>query len=285
MSYPIVAIVGRPNVGKSTLFNRLVGQRLAITAEEPGTTRDRIMANVEWQGRRFSIVDTAGLEPNPDDSLVTAMMAQVRVAIDDADAIIFLTDVNDGITATDLDVADMLRRCGKPVLLAANKSDSPKRELGAAEFYRLGLGDPMPISAYHSHGIADLLDKVTSLLPPAPPEPEDEGLRLAIVGRPNSGKSMLLNSLLGEERTVVSEVPGTTRDSIDTVMEYRGERVTLIDTAGIKRRGRTEVGVEKFSAMRSMRAIDRADIALLLMDASDLLAAQDAHIGGYVLEA
>ncbi|MEE9284850.1 MAG: ribosome biogenesis GTPase Der [Dehalococcoidia bacterium] len=285
MSKPIVAIVGRPNVGKSSLFNRLVGQRLAITADEPGTTRDRLFASIEWEGRGLLIVDTGGLETRPDESIGQAVRDQVQVAIDDADAIIFLTDVVDGVTPADAEVADALRRSGKATVLAVNKADNPKRELGIADFHGLGVGEPLPLSAHHNHGVGEVLDRVMALLPEAPPEEPAEGMRLAIVGRPNTGKSSLLNALLGEERAVVNEVPGTTRDSIDTTMEYRGEQVTLIDTAGVRRRGRIERGVERFSALRAFRAIERADIALLMLDASELGAAQDAHVAGYVLEA
>ncbi len=285
MSHPIVAIVGRPNVGKSTLFNRLVGQRFAITAEKPGTTRDRLLANIDWQDRHFAVVDTAGLDSNPDDAMHASMMGQVRLAIEEAQAVIFMVDVMDGVTPADADVAAELRRSGRPIVLAANKADNPKRELGSADFYSLGLGQPMLISAYHNSGIGDLLDRVTGLLPQTSEQPPSEGMRLAIVGRPNVGKSMLLNAVLGEERAVVSEVPGTTRDSIDTQLTYHGEPVTLIDTAGIRKRGRIERGVEKYSVLRSVRAIERADIALLLLDASELIAAQDTHIAGYVLEA
>lgn len=288
MANSVVAIVGRPNVGKSTLFNRLLGDRLAITAEEAGTTRDRIFANVEWEGHPFAVVDTAGLDMHPGDSLLRAMMNQAQLAIDEADLIVFMVDVIDGLMAADEEVADLLRRSGKKIIVAANKCDNPKRELGVAEFYAMGLGEPMPISAHHNHGIGDLLDRVVSELPPASAEPEVppvEGMRLAIVGRPNAGKSMLLNALVGAERAVVSEVPGTTRDSVDSVLSYDGKTAVLIDTAGIRRRGRIQVGVEKFSTMRAIRAIERADIALLLLDANDLVSSQDTHIAGYVLDA
>ena len=289
MANPIVAIVGRPNVGKSTLFNRLLGDRLAITAEEAGTTRDRIFANVSWEDHPFAVVDTAGLDMHPGDSLLRAMMNQAQLAIEEADLIIFMVDVIDGLMPADQDVADVLRRSGKKIIVAVNKCDNPKRELGVAEFYAMGLGEPMPISAHHNYGIGDLLDRVVAELPPPSPELEPspvEGMRLAIVGRPNAGKSMLLNALIGEERAVVSEVPGTTRDSIDSVLTYDdGKTAVLIDTAGIRRRGRIQVGVEKFSTMRAIRAIERADIALLLLDPNDLVSAQDTHIAGYVLDA
>ncbi len=284
MTTPIVAIVGRPNVGKSTLFNRLMGQRDAITAEEPGTTRDRLIAQMEWEGQAFSVVDTAGLALEPKGSLEEAVRNQVHLAIREADLIIFMTDIVDGTTPADSDVADALRRSGKSVVLVANKADNRRRELGLADFHGLGLGEPLPLSAHHNLGIGDLLDKVVALLPPMAPEAPTEGMRLAIVGRPNSGKSLLVNTLLGEERVVVSDIPGTTRDSIDMVLSYGGETLTLIDTAGIRRRGRVQVGIEKFSVFRAIRAIERADIAVLLLDAAELASAQDTHIAGYVLD-
>ena len=285
MSKPIIAIVGRPNVGKSTLFNRIVGERKAITADEPGTTRDRLFANAEWEDREFALVDTGGLEVRPDQPMLKAVRAQVNVAIEDADAILFLTDVSSGVTPADDEVADVLRRSDRPVVLACNKADNPRRELDIAEFYRMGLGEPLPISAHHNQGIGVLLDRLLELLPEAPPEPPTEGMRLAIVGRPNTGKSSLINVLAGEERVVVSDIPGTTRDSIDLQLTYKGEKIVLVDTAGVRRRGRVEVGVEKFSVLRALRAVERADIALLILDASELGSAQDAHIAGYVLEA
>ena len=285
MAKPLVAIVGRPNVGKSTLFNRLLRSRVAITADEPGTTRDRLFATLEWLEKSFTIIDTGGLDIHPEAPLAIAVQNQVRLAIADADVIIFLVDVMDGVTPADVDVAQELRQSDKPVLLAANKADNQRRELGAAEFHRLGLGEPFPMSAYHNLGVDDLLDQVVKLLPPSPAEEVTEGMRLAIVGRPNVGKSMLLNAILGQERAVVSEAPGTTRDAVDTNLEYLGQRITLIDTAGVRRRGRVQPGIEKYSALRAFQAIERADIALLLLDASELTAAQDAHIAGYVLEA
>ncbi len=285
MSKPIVAIVGRPNVGKSTLFNRIVGQRVAITANEPGTTRDRIFAPVEWEDRDFVIVDTGGLESRPEDTLGEEVRRQVDEAITDADAIIFLTDVAVGITPADVEVADALRRSEKPVVLAANKVDNPARELAVAEFYQFGIGDPLPVSAHHNHGVGTLLDAVVALLPGGVDEDDLEGMRLAIVGRPNTGKSSLFNALVGEERVVVSEIPGTTRDSIDTRLERSGQNIVLVDTAGLRRRGKIQVGVEHFSALRAIRAIERANIALLLLDPSELGAAQDTHIAGYVLDA
>ncbi len=285
MTTPVVAIVGRPNVGKSTLFNRILRQHQAITASEPGTTRDRVAASAEWNGRRFSLVDTAGLEPRPDAPLAKAVRRQVDIALQEADVILFLTDGIDGLTPVDEDIAARLRASGKPVVVGVNKIDTPKREPQTAEFYRMGLGDPLPLSAHHNSGVGELLDQVVALLPEAPAEAPGEGMRLAIVGRPNTGKSSLLNALCGQERAVVSEIPGTTRDTIDTAIELQGERITLLDTAGIRRRGRVEPGVEQFSALRALRAIERCDVALVVLDASELGAAQDTHVAGYVIEA
>ena len=285
MPPPIVAIVGRPNVGKSTLFNRIAGQRIAITADEPGTTRDRLFSAVEWEDRALLLVDTGGLEANPDASIGKAIRSQVHAAINEADAVIFVTDVTTGITPADEDVADVLRKCGKPIVLGVNKVDSGKRELQIPEFYRLGLGEPLQLSAHHNQGIATLLDELLEVLPKAEPEPPVEGVGLAIVGRPNTGKSSLLNALLGEERAIVSDVPGTTRDSIDTVIDYKGQRLTVIDTAGVRKRGRVSRGVEHFSVLRALRAVERADVAVVLLDASELDAAQDAHIAGFALDA
>ncbi|MSQ25483.1 MAG: ribosome biogenesis GTPase Der [Dehalococcoidia bacterium] len=284
MSTPIVAIVGRPNVGKSTLFNKVLGERLSITADQPGTTRDRIFAPVQWADRPFLLVDTAGLDDAAHDSIGHAVQQQVRQAVQDADALIFVADVTTGITAGDAEVANLIRRSGKPVLLAINKVDSHKREPQAAEFYSLGIGDPHLISAYHSSGIADLLDALIALLPEEPVVAEQPGLRIAIIGRPNTGKSSLVNGLLGQDRMVVSEVPGTTRDSVDTLLERDGERIVLIDTAGIRRRGKIEKGVEQYSSLRSIRAIGRASIAILVLDATEMSAAQDTHIAGFALD-
>ena len=282
---PIVVIVGRPNVGKSTLFNRIAGERIAITADEPGTTRDRLFASVDWDDRAFVLVDTGGLEANPAASIGRAIRAQVHAAIDEADAVIFLTDVTTGITPADDDVAEVLRKCGKPVALGVNKVDSGKREFQTPEFYRLGLGEPLPVSAHHNQGIGDLLDTVLDGLPEATSPPPLEGVGLAIVGRPNTGKSSLLNALIGEERAIVSDIPGTTRDAVDTVIEYRGQPITVIDTAGVRKRGRVGRGVERFSVIRALRAVERADVAVLLLDVSELEAVQDAHIAGFALDA
>lgn len=282
---PIVVIVGRPNVGKSTLFNRIAGERIAITADEPGTTRDRLFASVDWDDRAFVLVDTGGLEANPAASIGRAIRAQVHAAIDEADAVIFLTDVTTGITPADDDVAEVLRKCGKPVALGVNKVDSGKREFQTPEFYRLGLGEPLPVSAHHNQGIGDLLDTVLDGLPEASSPPPVEGVGLAIVGRPNTGKSSLLNALIGEERAIVSDIPGTTRDAVDTVIEYRGQPITVIDTAGVRKRGRVGRGVERFSVIRALRAVERADVAVLLLDVSEMEAVQDAHIAGFALDA
>ena len=284
MSTPIVAIVGRPNVGKSTLFNMVLGQRLAITADRAGTTRDRIFAPVKWAGRSFLLADTAGLDEAARDTIVQATQRQVRQAVKDADALLFITDVTTGVTAGDAEVANLIRRSGKPVLLAVNKVDSYKRESLAAEFYQLGIGDPFLLSAYHRTGIADLLDALIPLLPEDIAAAEQHGQRIAIIGRPNTGKSSLVNALLGQDRMVVSNVPGTTRDSVDTLLERDGERILLVDTAGIRRRGKIEKGVEQYSSLRALRAIERASVTVLVLDASELGAAQDSHIAGYALD-
>jgi GTP-binding protein len=304
MYKPLVAIVGRPNVGKSTLFNRLAGERLAVVDDTPGTTRDRLVAEAEWNGVTFDIVDTGGIEPLPrkkgEDPLnvdsaqfVPQIRAQAEMAIADADAVIFMTDVKNGVTAADREVADILRRhqtrqpdgsLRPPVLLAVNKTENVAREQEAYSFYELGMGEPYPISALHGLGNADLLDALVKALPAPPPQAESEAVKIAIVGRPNVGKSSLLNRLLGEERTIVSPVPGTTRDAIDTPMTYGEHPVILIDTAGIRRRGAIEPGVEKWSVLRTFKAISRSDVALLIIDAAEPLAAQDAHIAGFILD-
>ena len=284
MSKPIVAIVGRPNVGKSTLFNRLAGERLAITDEVPGTTRDRLYAEAEWGGVSFTIVDTGGLELTSSDDLMAQVRAQAQMAITEADVILFLVDVKDGLTASDEEVARVLHRSAKPVLLAVNKADNRARREAAVEFYALGLGELYPVSALHGTGTGDLLDQVVGAFPVEEEEEELEAVKIAIVGRPNVGKSSLLNKILGQERSIVHETPGTTRDAIDTQLECEGEPVVLIDTAGIRRKGRIERGVEKYSVLRALRAIDRADVVLLLLDAVEGATAQDAHIAGYILE-
>jgi len=286
VSKPIVAIVGRQNVGKSTLLNRVAGKPLAIVEDLPGTTRDRVFANVSWQGIAFTMVDTGGLEIAPHSTIAQGVKEQVEMAIAEADVILFLVDVRSGVIPSDLEMADMLRQVSKPILLVANKADNDKLENGAVEFYELGLGEPLAISAYHARNTAELLDRIISLLPvPLPVETEPEVIKVAIVGRPNVGKSMLLNTLVGGKRAIVDEVPGTTRDTVDTLFDFDGQNVLLIDTAGIRRRGRVGVGVERYSVIRALRAIDRADIVLLILDAMELVTAQDMHIAGYILQA
>ena len=305
---PIVALVGRPNVGKSTLFNRIVGRRVAIVEELPGTTRDRLYADAEWGGASFIVVDTGGLTAAGDQKagavtwpgpvtgqaagvesglFLTEMRQQAHIAIEEADVVVFLVDAETGPTSNDQEVADVLRRTHKPVILAANKADNARRCADAVEFYALGLGEPVAVSALHGHGSGDLLDRIVEGLGPAaqPVEgEEDERLHIAIVGRPNVGKSSLLNRLLGQERLIVSEVPGTTRDAIDTTLTVEGQEVVLIDTAGIRRRGKIAPGVEKHSVLRTLKAINRADVCVLLIDAQDMVTAQDQHIAGYILE-
>ncbi len=281
-----MAIVGRQNVGKSTLLNRVAGKRLAIVEDLPGTTRDRVFAGVSWRGFEFTLVDTGGLEPGTQSVMSLDVEEQVAVAIDEADVIIFLVDVKSGVIPSDFDVGDMLRRVTKPVILVANKADNSRLEAMAVEFYQLGLGEPMVISAHHGLGTTELLDRVVSLLPPTSPAEAESGiLKIAIVGRPNVGKSMLLNALVGEKRSIVHDVPGTTRDAVDTLFEFGGHEMLLIDTAGIRRRGRLGRGIEFYSVIRSLRAIDRADVVLLVMDAGELVTAQDMHVAGYIQQA
>lgn len=286
MTKPIVAIIGRQNTGKSTLLNRIAGKPLAIVQDQPGTTRDRIFASVTWQDSEFTVIDTGGLEPETDATISKGINAQIDAAIDTADVIVFLVDVKEGITATDLEIANKLRRTAKPILLAANKADNVKLESAALEFYELGLGEPLPIASHHGRGTAELLDKIIPLLPEqAPSEAEPEAMKIAIVGRPNVGKSMLLNALVGDSRVIVDEIPGTTRDAIDTSFDFEGQSVLLIDTAGVRRRGSIKAGVERYSVIRTLRAIDRADIALLVLDATEPATSQDLHIGGYIQQA
>ncbi len=302
MVKPLVAIVGRPNVGKSTLFNRIVGERRAVVSDIPGTTRDRIIAEAEWNGRRFLVVDTGGIEilpPNVERGLrplpntplledsapfIPLIRAQAEMAIEEADLILFLTDATTGLTGADREVADLLRRSEKPVLLVANKADNEARDQQALEFYELDMGDVYTVSALHGTGVADVLDVVVDLLPPAGAEGESatEAIHVAILGRPNVGKSSLLNRLLGEERAIVSPVAGTTRDALDTEMTWNGQKIVLIDTAGIRRRGKVEPGVEKYSVLRTARALERTDVALLVLDAPEGITAQDAHIAGMI---
>jgi GTP-binding protein len=310
MPIPIVAIVGRPNVGKSTLFNRLAGERLAVVDEIPGTTRDRLYAESEWSGVSFGIIDTGGIDPIKVSSgeskkplsigsadFVEQIRSQAQMAIRDSDAVLFLVDVESGVTPADREVAEILRREQKkidgqifpPVILVVNKAESEARRQDAIVFYELGMGDPQIISALHGKGTGDLLDILIEELGKNVHggiiEEEEADLSIALVGKPNAGKSTLLNSILGEERAIVSEIPGTTRDSIDTIIQFKGMKIKLIDTAGIRRRGKVQPGVEKYSVIRTMRAIERADVALVLIDATSGITAQDAHIAGFVEDA
>ncbi|HAL61879.1 MAG TPA: ribosome biogenesis GTPase Der [Chloroflexi bacterium] len=281
---PLVAIVGRPNVGKSTLFNRLVEEPRAIVEDLPGTTRDRLYADAQWGGVAFTLIDTGGLVLWTEDELTMQVRRQVELAMAEAEAILFLVDVAEGLTVGDEEIAELLRVSQKPLFLVVNKADNEARRLAATEFYSLGLGEPYPISALHGTGTGDLLDALVASFPPREEVEEAEGVRVAIVGRPNVGKSSLLNALLGWERAIVSESPGTTRDAIDTQMSWDSQLVTLIDTAGIRRRGRVQRGVEQYSVLRALRAIQRAHVVVLLLDAPQGVTAQDAHIAGYVME-
>ena len=302
MPKPIVALVGRPNVGKSTLFNRLVGERLAIVDDTPGTTRDRLFGEAEWNGRAFHVVDTGGIDPTHGGKsplsigsadFINEIRQQARVAIDEADAVVFVTDGETGVTAPDLEVANILRRSQRkledgtfwpPIFVVVNKTESKARRDEATQFYELGLGEPYPVSAVHGTGTGDLLDALVASFHEQEAEEEDDSIKIAIVGKPNAGKSSLLNKLVGEERAIVSPIPGTTRDATDTKIEFNGLPITLIDTAGIRKRGKIERGVEQFSVLRSFKAIERADVALLMIDATTGITSQDAHIAGFILE-
>lgn len=286
MSGHIVAIVGRPNVGKSTLLNRLAGRRIAVVADLPGTTRDRIFAPVSWEGRDLTVVDTGGWQSQPQSSLEQKVRYQVEAAIARADAIIFLVDGREGPIAADEEIADWLRQADRPTILVVNKVDAPRQEEQVPDFYRLGTGEPVPISAHHNRGIRPLMDTLLASLPEQPtPTARANQTRLAIVGRPNVGKSTLLNALLGDERAIVDDSPGTTRDSLDAVIRWHRREIVLVDTAGIKRRGRIGTGVDYYSLLRALQAINRCDVALLLVDAGEFITAQDMHIAGYVIEA
>ena len=287
MSRPLVAIVGRPNVGKSMLFNRLVGQRLSIVEDTPGVTRDRLYAPCEWCGRTFDMVDTGGIEPSTDSEILLFMREQAQIAIDTATVIILVTDIRTGVTAADKDVANMLKRSHKPVVLAVNKADSTGAEDPALyEFYELGLGDPIAVSAVHGHGTGDLLDECLKSFPEAEEnEAEDDFIKVAVIGKPNVGKSSLINHILGEKRLIVSDMAGTTRDAVDTLFENDKGRYMFIDTAGIRRKSKVEERVEKFSVMRAQLAIERADVCLILIDARDGVTDQDTKIAGMAHEA
>lgn len=286
MSKPIVAIVGRPNVGKSTLFNALAGRRISIVQETPGVTRDRIYADVEWLDKRFTMIDTGGIEPESGDIILSQMREQAQIAIDTADVIIFLTDVRQGLVDADSKVADMLRRSAKPVILVVNKVDNFEKFMpDVYEFYNLGIGDPMPVSSASRLGIGDMLDEVVKYFPQgAGEEEEDDRPRVAIVGKPNVGKSSIVNKLLGEQRVIVSDIAGTTRDAIDTEIKYNGREYVFIDTAGLRRKNKIKEELERYSIIRAVSAVERADVVLMVIDASEGVTEQDAKIAGIAHE-
>ncbi|WP_195983592.1 ribosome biogenesis GTPase Der [Clostridium sp. D33t1_170424_F3] len=287
MAKPVVAIVGRPNVGKSTLFNKLIGQRLSIVDDTPGVTRDRIYGECEWEGRKFSVVDTGGIEPSANDVILSQMRTQAQLAIDAADVIVLVTDLRSGVVATDADIAAMLQKSGRPVILCVNKCDTvgnPPAEF--YEFYNLGLGDPVQVSSVHGHGTGDLLDRVVEFLPPETDEEEDgELIKVAIIGKPNVGKSSLINRISGENRCIVSDIAGTTRDAIDTAIENEYGRFILIDTAGLRRRSKVDDSIEKYSIIRAQMAIERADVCVIMIDATVGFTDQDSKVAGLAHEA
>ncbi len=287
MAKPIVAIVGRPNVGKSMLFNKLIGKRVSIVEDTPGVTRDRIYGETDWNGRKFTLIDTGGIEPRTDNEILTFMREQANIAISHADVIVFLTDIKTGLTASDQEVAGMLLRSGKPIVLAVNKMDS----VGAVdpdyyEFYNLGLGDPIAVSAVHGHGTGDLLDACVQYFPPETEEEEDDDrIQVAIIGKPNVGKSSLTNKILGQQRTIVSDVAGTTRDAIDSNFENETGRYVFIDTAGMRKKAKVDESIERYSVLRAQMAIERADVCLILIDAQDGVTEQDTKVAGMAHEA
>lgn len=286
MSKPTVAIIGRPNVGKSTFFNYIVGSRISIVEDTPGVTRDRIYAETNWRGRSFTVVDTAGIEPESDDIIISQMREQAQIAIEIADVIVFLTDIKQGVTATDEEIAVMLRKSKKPVILVCNKADNMSRDKNDIyEFYNLGMGDVYPVSAANALGIGDVLDAIYEKLPQKNDDDEDERIKVAVIGKPNVGKSSLINKILGENRTIVSNIAGTTRDAIDTEYENSHGKYVLIDTAGIRRKSKVTESIEKFSIMRTLLAIERADVCLMMIDATEGVTDQDAKIAGEAHEA
>ncbi|HIW33120.1 MAG TPA: ribosome biogenesis GTPase Der [Candidatus Paenibacillus intestinavium] len=286
MARPVIAIVGRPNVGKSTIFNRIIGDRLAIVEDKPGITRDRLYGTAEWAGKSFSIIDTGGIEIDGEDEIMKSVRMQAELAIAEADVIIFMVDAKIGITHADEEVAQMLYRSKKPIVLAVNKVDNEGRQDEVYEFYSLGFGEPIAISGSHGIGIGDLLEAATELLPePKDDEYDDDVIKVALIGRPNVGKSSLVNALLGEERVIVSNIAGTTRDAIDTPFEVDGQKYVLIDTAGMRKRGKVYENTEKYSVMRAMKAIERADVALIVINGEEGIIDQDKHIAGYAHEA
>ena len=282
MAKPIVAIVGRPNVGKSLLFNKLIGQRLSIVEDTPGVTRDRIYGETDWNGRRFTLVDTGGIEPNTDSQILNFMREQAQIAIDNATVIIFLCDIKTGLTASDQEVANMLLRSGKPIVLGVNKMDSTGTlNPDIYEFYNLGLGDPIPVSAVHGHGTGDLLDACVQYFPEEDSDEEDEDyVKVALIGKPNVGKSSLVNRILGEQRVIVSDVAGTTRDAIDSKFENQQGKYIFIDTAGMRRKSKVEENVEKYSVLRATMAIERSDVCLIMIDAQEGVTEQDTKVAG-----
>jgi len=284
---PLVAIVGRPNVGKSMLFNKLIGKRLAIVEDTPGVTRDRIYGECEWVGRKFMLVDTGGIEPRTDDQILTFMREQAQIAIDHADVIIFLTDIKTGLTASDQEVATMLLKSGKPIVLAVNKMDSTGAlDPDYYEFYNLGMGDPVAVSAVHGHGTGDLLDRCIEYFPPDDGEDEeDDTIKVAVIGKPNVGKSSLVNRILGQERVIVSNVAGTTRDAIDSYFENETGKYVFIDTAGMRKKSRVDESIERYSVLRATMAIDRADVCLIMIDATEGVTEQDTKVAGLAHEA
>ena len=283
---PVVAIVGRPNVGKSTLFNKIAGKRISIVEDTPGITRDRIYADAEWSGREFTLIDTGGIEPASDDTILSQMRNQAELAVDMADVILFLVNVKDGMTAADNDVAAMLRRCKKPVILVCNKVDSPGNPPPEMyEFYNLSIGDPVPVSSVHGLGVGDLLDEVISYFPENDGVDETEGaIKVSVIGKPNAGKSSLINHILGENRVIVSDIAGTTRDAIDSIYERDGKKYVLIDTAGMRKRGKISDDVERYSVVRALAAVDRADACVIMIDATEGVTEQDTKIAGYAHE-
>ena len=281
---PVVAVVGRPNVGKSTLFNKVTGKRISIVEDTPGITRDRIYADAEWTGHEFTLIDTGGIEPSSTAAILAQMRDQANMAIDMADVILFMVNVRDGMTAADKEVAAMLQKCGRPVLLVCNKVDNPGNPpMEMYEFYNLGVGDPYPVSSVHGLGLGDLLDVVVSFFPKEQEgQEEEESIHVAIVGKPNAGKSSLVNRILGENRVIVSEVAGTTRDAIDSRYERNGQKYVFIDTAGMRKRGKINENVERYSVVRALAAVDRADVCLIMIDAEEGITEQDTKIAGYV---
>ncbi len=283
MSKPIFAIVGRPNVGKSTLFNKIIGQRISIVEDTPGVTRDRIFADGEWSGKKFTLIDTGGIEPKNDSEILTEMRNQANLAIEMADVVIFMVDIKDGLTAADADVAAMLQKSKKPVVLVCNKSDSPGDvPMEYYEFFNLGLDEPVAVSSIHGLGVGDLLDKVYSYVDfSKTDEIEEDIIKVAVIGKPNVGKSSLINTILGEKRVIVSNVAGTTRDAIDTYYERDGQKYLFVDTAGMRKKGKIEENIERYSVIRSLAAIDRCDVVLVMIDATEGVTEQDSKIAGY----